>query len=72
MSLYLRCRTTKMSCRATPTSTAPRLPHRAAKSFAICLYISDVGQPEWVVGQPRFDTGCPTGQPAFKTNVKPC
>ena len=30
------------------------------------------GQPKYVVGQPQNDNGCPTGQPIFKTNVKPC
>ena len=49
----------------------PWLPDRATKSSTICLYIYVVGQPQCLVGQPQFDTGCPTGQPVFKTNVKP-
>ena len=49
----------------------PWLPDRATRSFTICLYIYVVGQPKCLVGQPQFDTGCPTGQPVFRTNVKP-
>ena len=47
------------------------LPDRATKSFARCIYIYVVGQPECLVGQSPLDNGCPTGQPVFKTNVKP-
>ena len=50
----------------------PWLPDRATISFAIYLYIYVVGQPKCAVGQHQFDTGCPTGHPVFKTNVKPC
>ena len=45
----------------------PWLPHRTTKNFAICLYNYVVGQLKSLVGQPLFYTGCPTGQPAFKT-----
>ena len=50
----------------------PWLPDRATESFAICIYIYVVGQPNCLVRQPQLDTGCPIGQPVFKTNVKPC
>ena len=50
----------------------PFLPvgQRNPESFTIRLYIYVVGQPKCLVGQPQFDTGCPKGQPVFKTNVK--
>ena len=49
----------------------PWLPDKATNRFTICIYVYVVGQPKCLVGQPQFDTGCPTGQPVFKTNVKP-
>ena len=42
----------------------PWLPDRATKSFPICLC-------NYAVGQPQNDNGCQTGQPIYKTNVKP-
>ena len=78
LSLYRVSHNRLPGCRGQPFGPVgqpkvdPWLPDRATKGFALCLYVYDVGQPKWLVGQPRFETGCPTGQPAFKMNVKHC